>query len=53
MVRVLVTALVAIGRRALDPAEMKEGRREAAMQEVKGRLRLAPPNGLFLQNIVY
>lgn len=47
MVRVLVTALVAIGRRALDPAEMKEGAPEIKLFAIAQRVeRVLPRHAL-------
>ncbi|OLQ08794.1 tRNA pseudouridine synthase A [Symbiodinium microadriaticum] len=56
MARVVVSALVASARGVIGVADLQDASSPTfanALQRVKGRMELAPPNGLFLEEIAY
>ncbi|CAE7281262.1 truA2 [Symbiodinium natans] len=56
MARVAVSALVAGARGVIDPADLSDASSPTfakAMRRVKGRMELAPPSGLFLEEVAY
>ncbi|CAE7376395.1 truA [Symbiodinium sp. CCMP2592] len=56
MARVVVSALVACARGVIGVADLQDASSPSfakALRRVKGRIALAPPNGLFLEEIAY